>query len=302
MYNNVVFYDKCDNDGRGALAVLLTSIGSKNVKAFGLDRDLLTINKKTPLEILESEFSDDMGSRKNVWFLDLAPRAGKDLAQIAYTALQNESLVRIIDHHELNYVPTTFSNVSYVYKKGVSACKLTWEFFNDEKAPYIVELINDRDVWVNEMQPVTNYLVNTYEMMNQEELNDIIDKDEKYSKIQAWLSVGKIREATKKEKVDNIVNKCIDVTTLFNNKVAIPTVHLSKDVFSEVGKNACLKYDVDFFMSSYFDEADNTWKYGLRSLDGQALEFIRANGFSGGGHDNACGFSHDKDLFNESHK
>jgi len=51
---------------------------------------------------------------------------------------------------------------------------------------------------------------------------------------------------------------------------------------------------------SQYRKTDGSYGYGLRSLDGQALKFIRENGFKGGGHPNACGFSSELDLIREN--
>jgi len=292
----IVFYDIVDYDGRGALATFIRYAKENNIDyvSYGLNRDMKTKDDKHYVNIL-IELLSVQNYINEVIFMDLAHRTVTECDTMFYLLETQAIRLKIIDHHDLPYSPNEVDeNITYVYENGVSACMLAWKhYFPKVKPPYVVELINDRDVWLNELQPDTNYFYNTFNMMNQNELNDIIGG--KYSLLDAWLAVGKIREeSTVLPTIQGLVDSC-EVIEWNNNKIAVPRKYIAPEYVSEVGNKACKQYECDFFCSVY--PKGNEWGYGLRSLDGQALKFIRDNGFKGGGHPNACGFSHPQKLF-----
>ncbi len=293
----IIFFDRIDNDGRGALAVFNRYAKENNIEytAYGLDRDMKCKNGKhyitTLMELLEEKNYID-----EVIFMDLAPRTMTECDVVFGLCDVQAISMKIIDHHNLPYcISDVDEDITYIYEKGVSACMLAWgHYFQDMKAPYIIGLINDRDVWENNLQPHTNYLYNTYDMMNQTELNSLVSTESKVD-LNAWLAVGKIREElTIKPTIQGLVDSC-EVIEWNGYKIAVPTEDVAQEYVSEVGNKACKQYDCDFFCSVY--PKGKEWGYNLRSINGEALKFIRDNGFNGGGHPNACGFSHEKRLF-----
>ena len=146
----IVFYDKIDNDGRGARAVFELANGTENIEYIGLNRDMKDKDEYHYIDILEDEKVDT-----KVYFLDLAPRDQME-ALVVNTNIES---VTIIDHHQLNWNPLD-NGFEYVYDSAKSACLLAWEyFFENEEAPLVVRLINDRDTWTNSMQPETNWFL-----------------------------------------------------------------------------------------------------------------------------------------------
>ena len=215
----IVFYDKMDNDGRGARAVFELAHENEDVLYIGLDRDMMISEREifkcslfnpndfSTKKVHYMDYLEESGKRgiSDIYMLDFAPRYDKGEKKsieaerlFKYSNALNIQ-VTIIDHHRLEYDISKYL-FDYIYTDGVSACMLTWKhFFKNENAPYVVELINDRDVWINNMQPQTNYLHNVSEMMNQQELLNVI-KDGIYpydsAALKAWFKVGKIREAS----------------------------------------------------------------------------------------------------------
>ena len=293
----ISFYDDKDNDGRGALAVFDRYAKDEKLlyAPIGLDRDMNNKDGKHYINVL-LDYIGNNPKVTEVIFMDLAPRTILE-CQAVWNILEPLAIsLKIIDHHKLPYfVSDIDEDITYVYEKGVSACMLAWRhYFPNLKAPYVVELINDRDVWNNFLQPDTNYFYNTFDMMNQTELNNLVATENK-KKLDAWLMVGYIREeSTVIPTIQGLVDSC-EVIEFNNNKIAVPRKDIAPEYVSEVGNKACKQYKCDFFASVY--PKCNSWGYGLRSLDGQALKFIRDNGFKGGGHPNACGFTHEKKLF-----
>lgn len=293
----IVFFDRMDNDGRGALAVFNRYANKSNIEyaSYGLDRDMKTENGKHYINVL-IELLDEKNYIDEVIFMDLAPRTMTE-CDVVHSLVDVQAIsLKIIDHHNLPYyVSDVDEDITYIYKKDVSACMLAWNHYIPELPPlYVVELINDRDTWTNRLQPDTNYFYNTFNMMNQEELNRLIIT-ESTMELNAWLEVGRIREeSTIKPTIQGLVDSC-ELIEWNGYKIAVPTEDVSQEYVSAVGNKACKQYKCDFFCSVY--PKGKEWGYGLRSLNGEALKFIRDNGFKGGGHPNACGFTHEKKLF-----
>jgi len=293
----LVFFDRMDNDGRGALAVFDRYAKDEKLlyAPIGLDRDMNNKDGKHYINVL-LDYIGNNPKVTEVIFMDLAPRTLLE-CQAVWNILEPLAIsLKIIDHHNLPYFVSDISEgITYVYEKGVSACMLTWKhYFPNMKAPYVVELINDRDVWINKLQPDTNYFYNTFGMMNQTELNNLVVTVSEID-LNSWLAIGKIREeSTIKPTIQGLVNSC-EVVEWNGYKIAVPMKDISPEYVSEVGNKACKQYECDFFCTMF--QKGNSWGYGLRSLNGEALKFIRDNNFKGGGHPNACGFTHDKRLF-----
>jgi len=293
----IVFYDIKDNDGRGALAVFNMYADENNIeyRAIGLDRGMKTENGDYYLVALTDMVNSCELEDDEVLFLDLAPRTHPEFICVKSVLEEYHIKMTIIDHHKLPYTHPVCDLIEYVHSHKKSACKLTWEhYYSNTVPPVVVELINDRDVWLNRMQPATNYLYNTFDMMNQNDLNRLMFEESK-DEIYSWLHVGKIRqESTIDKEIDKHCHN-IDIKTIRGYIVAVPKLKIESKYVSEVGNSVCKMYDVDLFCSMY--PVNNKWGYGLRSLNGEALKFIRDNNFKGGGHDNSCGFVHDDKLY-----
>lgn len=298
MSKKIVFYDKMDNDGRGARAVFELAHEKEDVLYIGLDRDMKDNDAVHYLNFLMAYTESDLST---VFFLDLAPRT-EDEAEMLKSMASGYCGVVIIDHHKLNYNPKHYG-FGYIYKDGVSACMLTWGHFNKGKsAPYVVELINDRDVWINNMQPQTNYFHSVSEMMNQQELfNVIVDGTfpNENNDLKKWLHVGEIREKSNQSEIKHELEN-MKFGTLFGVNIALMEGEINYDILSQLGNEACnvFKDRVDAYCHVR-QKSDGRWSYSLRSLSGQAKKIITNNDLDGGGHDNACGFKDERYLISK---
>jgi len=268
---SIVFYDKMDNDGKGAKCIF--SMNCPTYKYVGLDRDLKDDDKHYIDILKQNKF-------KNIVFLDLAPRTKDEMLIVD----EYSDMITIIDHHKLGYIPT--SKVEYVYSNQKSACLLTWEYFSKNEPKEAVRLINDRDMWLNKLQPNTNYFFNTWSMMNEYELQQCI-YDDSFTK--KWCAVGEIRENTKLAQIDKKFSE-IEIGKMLGLRVAYTRDPIAKGIISELGNRAVRKLNVDLYAHIKDKDEEGYYSYNLRSLDGQALRMIRDNSLDGGGHDNACGF------------
>ena len=292
----IVFFDDADNDGRGARAVFELAHKDKDILYIGLDRDLKDRDEVHYLDFLITYTEKDFNS---IFFLDIAPRT-KSEAEMLKSMASGYFFVNIIDHHGLKYNPKHYG-FNYFYKNGVSACMLTWKyFFKNKKPPYVVELINDRDVWIHKMQPQTNYLHNVSEMMNHQELLNVIKNDTKQNEdLEKWFAVGKIREASNQEEIKRELQQ-MKFAKLFGIDIALIEGRINYDILSELGNRACevFKDKVEVFVHVH-QKKNGIWSYNMRSLNGQAKKIILDNNLDGGGHADSCGFKDNRYLIDK---
>jgi len=174
----IVFYDAKDNDGKCSASIVKQHLEDKDVTPvmIGLDRDLKSDGKDW------HEFLD--GDIKEVWFTDLRPRKLED-----FEPLENIGKVTIIDHHEFIDLGL-YQNIEYIHTtKKVSATMLAWKhlYFDRVYVPRVIELVNDRDVWINAFQPTTNYFFNVWKLMEVDLFQDLVFNDEDESILNGLL-------------------------------------------------------------------------------------------------------------------
>ena len=293
----IVFYDTLDNDGKCSGAIVKQHLEDRGVTPvmIGLDRDLKSDGKDW------HEFLD--GDTKEVWFTDLRPRKLED-----FEPLENIGKVTIIDHHEFIDLGI-YQNIEYIHTtKKVSATMLAWDFlyghlsveigdnlYSYRKVPFVVQLVNDRDVWLNEIQPHTNNFFNVWKLMDIELFQELVFKDKEESILNGLLGAGKALETIKQRKIREAEK---EVTRFRANGwlVAVSSIKGGAGIVSELGNKICKEdKEIDFYAN--ITVLDNgLWNYNLRSLNGVALDFIRDNGLNGGGHPNACGFKDSRGL------
>jgi len=283
----VVFYDNMDNDGKCSGAIIKQHLEDKNIKPVmvGLDRDLKS-DQKDWFEFL----SDDT---IEVWFTDLRPRKIED-----FEYLENIEKITIIDHHE--YIDLSlYSHIDYIHTtEKVSATMIAWKhlYFDRFYTPKVVELVNDRDVWLNKLQPTTNHFFNVWGLMDIELFQELVfNDDDDENLLDGLLSAGKVLEKVKQRKIAKAEK---EVTRFRANGwlVAVSNIEGGAGIVSELGNKIVRENkDVDFYAN--ITVLDNgLWNYNLRSLNGVALKFIKDNGLNGGGHPDACGFKDKRGL------
>lgn len=302
-YGKIIFYDGMDNDGRCSVAIIQLHNEEKvqheqqECLCIPLDRKMKTMKDPKGVHYLEiiEKYESHMA---DIVFLDLAPRTLEEAKKIN-TEINS---VLVIDHHKLTYkLPKKFTYIHGAYTD--SATLLTYQYFyGDVEVPYVIKLVNDRDVWINDLQPQTNYFHNVSRMIRIEELKDLITetRDCNYENISAWLQVGKIREKSNQREIKKQFEK-LKVGYLLGHKVVYHDEEtLDGAILSELG-NSSLKLqeyrDVEMFVR--VSKKDGQYSYALRSLNGQSYRMIVDNKLNGGGHDNSCGFQDKRMLIRE---
>ena len=284
----VVFYHRIDFDGVGAKEIFKQTLGDECISYIGLNNGMMgecnyMVGDEHYLTILEKYAIDC----REVWFLDIAPRTQAELDTIESLKIP----IGIIDHHQLKYKIEKQPIIRWFnHEEGVSACMLTWQYLHTEEPPLVVELINDRDVWINGMQPQTNYFNNCWGMLKENEVGDLIYRDDNFSLLNNWLAVGKIRETTNQKLIQHQVENI--KTTKIDNLTVAHTHNIEGGILSETGNKLCEAHPyVDLYINTRYDKKRDMWNHQCRSLKGEALQYIRNRDLKGGGHPNACGFT-----------
>jgi len=292
----IVYFDNMDNDGKCSASIIKQHLEDRGATPVmvGLDRDLKSDGKDW------HEFLD--GDTKEVWFTDLRPRQIED-----FEPLENIEAVIIIDHHEFIDLDK-FQNIDYIHTtEKVSATMLTWDFLYGDKiievgdnqyadmhTPEVVELVNDRDVWLNKLQPTTNYFFNMWKLMDVELFQELVFRDKDESILNGLLSAGKVLEDIKQRKIRE-AEKEVSRFRANGWLVAVSNIENGGGIVSELGNKICREdKEIDFYAN--ITKNGDIFKYNLRSLNGVALNFIKDNGLKGGGHPDACGFKDERGL------
>jgi oligoribonuclease NrnB/cAMP/cGMP phosphodiesterase (DHH superfamily) len=217
---------------------------------------------------------------KDVIFVDFSTKANilSDIADIAHSVL-------IIDHHvsaekELGMLGDELPNVEVIFDMKKSGAMLTWEFYNDEPAPFIVKLVQDRDLWTfnyPETKPAMAY-ARTLDMSFKEWdklMNESIDH---------LVEMGTVLYNAKQKDVKYLVNNCAFKGMIAGEEVLIANIPY---IFSsEAGHEMVNRFGK--FAVTYFISKDGKYNYSFRANDEYDVSELAAK-FGGGGHPNAAG-------------
>lgn len=219
-----------------------------------------------------------------------------------------------LDHHKTAQpIYDWLMNESYKYgtmldfrfDNNRSGAGLTWDyFFPNEPRPWLVDYVEDRDLWVKklaESDEVNAYIaclefnfetwniVNDKISLEQAKLNgDIaIMKTEQYvnevckNVYFADIEFSNIRDSDR--------GSVISASKKFIKYNNIPTVNICQVDCSEVLHELCKRYPESPFSLYWFKRHDGMYQYGLRSIGDFDVSTV-AKLFGGGGHKNAAGF------------
>ena len=214
---------------------------------------------------------------------------------------QNESKIDFSNKFELisckdkSEIKNTQFNI--IYDKNKCGTTLTYQYlFPNDELPKILEYVEDRDLWLNKLQPNTEYIhiilsskylnkpymVNISKLLelNNKQLNEIIEKGKNVSEYKYNLIANIIENWNNKKSFFNIKEK-----TYKQKERTIPAIN-SNLFQSEIG-NILLQQDYNICCIYSIDVFNKKVNLSFRSNDKSAKKF--AEWFGGGGHDNAAG-------------
>ncbi|MCJ8158819.1 hypothetical protein [Sphingomonas sp. LaA6.9] len=188
------------------------------------------------------------------------------------------------DLHSLDRPP-----VAALFDMDQSGARLVWEFCHPGlPAPDLIRYVEDRDLWrfaLPETKAFSLYLrAHPYDFDTWTRLATQLADDDQRSAV--MLQATAI-EAFYKQKTAEMVT-----TAQFKpiNGITVPVVNCSWAFASDVAHELLERYPDAPFAACYYDRADGSRTYSLRSLDDRQDVSAIAKRYGGGGHRNAAGF------------
>lgn len=192
--------------------------------------------------------------------------------------------VQVIDHHKTNAADAE-GWPHAVFDMERSGAMLTWRFFHPATPiPKLIEYVQDRDLWrfmLPASRAVGAWLESwPYDFVTWTGLAQRIEGD-----FGGVAAEGGALVRFKAQRVKVMADSCRWIR-IGGQKV--PAANASV-FFSEVGEELCLRNPAVPFAAYWFDRADGSRQWGLRSKHGFDVSEV-AKTYGGGGHQAASGF------------
>jgi len=243
---------------------------------------------------------------KHVIIVDFA----YDIDIMAKIALDCEKLTWL-DHHKtampvadmlgmlVNTPETNWKDkIEFNFDLAHSGAGIAWNyFFKQEPRPWIVDYVEDRDLWAKKLNntDVVNAYVACLEfsflVWDDAASLDVEDVAE-YGQTAIMKTEQYVREVCKNVYFASLIQYCVKIENPTVPDVMfgkIPTVNICQVDCSEVLHKLCEMYPNAPFTLYWFKRQDGLYQYGLRSIGDFDCSVV-AKLFGGGGHRNAAGF------------
>ncbi len=268
--NNIVIYHKNCNDGFGA-ALVAWLVFKEKAEYYP------AAHYTQPPDVTD----------KNVYICDFSYK--KDILEDMIS--KAKSLV-VIDHHlsakkDLEEIDNKYK----VFDMNHSGAVLTWKyFFQDQKVPLLLEYIEDRDIWNNNLVNTKECFFALCDMPKEFELwNEYLDDN----KVPELFEQGKIIYNHNMLTLKHVVRSSYLSEQSIDDKVYKIAYINSNTLKSDIGNYLVSKkyLDADFAAIYHYDGYDDKTLFSLRSKDDKADVSVIAKLFGGGGHRCASGCS-----------
>jgi oligoribonuclease NrnB/cAMP/cGMP phosphodiesterase (DHH superfamily) len=199
-----------------------------------------------------------------------------------------------------------FRNIKFVFQNDKSGAGLTWNyFFPNEPRPWIVDYVEDRDLWAKKLPSTNN--INAYIATLKFDFG--VWNTASDLKLTLADEYGYIAEMKTEQYVNEVCKNVYfvdmhspgyttkdsphgdDSCDIIYNEFwkRIPTVNICQVDCSEVLHELCKRYPESPFSLYWFKRQDGMYQYGLRSIGDFDVSSV-AKLLGGGGHRNASGF------------
>lgn len=215
---------------------------------------------------------------KHVWIVDFSYPA----ATLQKMRTEAASLA-VIDHHKS--AEEAVRSVAHVFDLDRSGAGLCWDtFFPDQPRPWIVNYVEDRDLWLHKLPDTQaiNALLSSWP-------KDFRYWDLHYRSGHDGFEVYKQAGHAILQYIDRCVEDMVpNACKVWFEGCQINFINMTGKLISEVGHALAQQGEVAYSMS-YFRRADGAHVYSLRSIgEFDVSEVAQRHG--GGGHRNASGF------------
>lgn len=268
---NVVYYHNPCRDGMGSYYAAWLFFGS--------DAEYIPFSYGT------TQITKKQVAGKDVFFLDASVPYSK-LLELSTTA---ESIT-IVDHHKSafeDYDGKTLPSRCHVhFDMEHSGAVLTWKhFFGNVTPPYVLRLIEDRDLWKFDLEGSRDLYY--AQISDADSLPSLHACATVRGKLDTMLGQGRAVSTF----VDSIIQEHLTrFIPLYMSGYTVHVVNCDRRFASDV-LNAYLELHPDVpYVASYHDEGD-VRRWSLRSIKGSDNDVAAiAELYNGGGHKSASGF------------
>jgi oligoribonuclease NrnB/cAMP/cGMP phosphodiesterase (DHH superfamily) len=212
---------------------------------------------------------------REVWVVDFSyPRA------TLLRMHEEASSLRVLDHHKT--AQTALGDLPFVtFDLGRSGAGITWDEIFGGKRPWLVDYIEDRDLWrwaLPDSRSVSAWIgAQEFTFAAWSDMND--------AGVVAAVRHGKTIEIANRRQIADQIESCARRITLAGHDV--PIINTNMHISETVGVLA----KGEPFAIGWFVRKDGVYQYSLRSDEhGLDVSEIAAE-FGGAGHPHAAGFS-----------
>ncbi|CAH6421158.1 Hypothetical protein KVN_LOCUS164 [uncultured virus] len=227
---------------------------------------------------------------KNVLICDFSYK--KEILKVMIS--QANSLL-IIDHHKSAKKELMDLDDKYkIFDMNHSGASLTWKFFfPDTELPYLIKLIEDRDIWGKKFKETKYFAAWFYLLPFENSIYELYLEDEIFLK-KNIEEKGKSYYELNKKNILNALNYTANKFTKIGNKFYFVSYLNTSVLKSDIGNKILKYFPVSNFSCIYNinDKTDST-SFSLRSLKHHTDVSIIASLFNGGGHKCASGIKID---------
>jgi len=202
----------------------------------------------------------------------------------------NNKKFLVIDHHitakkELREIDGRYK----IFDMKHSAAYLTWKYcFPNKSVPLLIEYIQDRDLWKNELKDVNAFASWFYTLSHDFEVYDEYSNDEKLKS--SIEKKGYCYNEINKHYIDQLCKYAKTKFVEINNKYYFVATVNSTLLKSDVGARLLEDYPlIDFSLVYSINDWTNSTNFSLRSTCKHVDVSSIANNLRGGGHRNASG-------------
>ena len=247
-----------------------------------VDSNIITIGVQagsTEFPLKEDEYNN-----KNIVIVDVSfPK------NILLEVKNKAKSILVLDHHASSQADLSTLDFCQ-FDMTRCATQMAWDFLIDEKYPYFIDVIADRDLWQWSRHPNSRDISAAmfHKNYNRFEILEYLYRNQVYQTIEHQLiNIGKIVNEIKNNEVITISKSACNVT-LINTTYKVKLVGCSHDIASDVGNYLATNTECDFVVLWRYNYETDNWNLSLRS-NGFDLIQLRTILTNLGGHQRAAG-------------
>ncbi len=278
IYDSIIYHNPC-SDGIASAWV---------VKHFHTSAELIPClagqNPQVDIEIFRN---------KNIIYVDLCPNNGY-LNQLISIVKH----ITILDHHITAYNSIDkellkASNINYIFDNNMSGCMITWKYFSQDKIPWFLDYIGDRDLWLWKLPYSREITTALYEdeHVTFKNLSKLFDTPYTQEVFQKFVQRGTILFEIKEKQMKTYMKSALHCKYQ-NYNIWLYTC--TADIISDVG-NALMDKTMkngskpDFTVGWRYNVVTHEYILSMRSLSHSVDVSDICKKLGGGGHRNAAG-------------